>query len=76
MNEGTPSGSEHNKPWAAVLKCPNAELYLLPLPSAVSYRISDVSVDYNFIFRAMLPVQAVRGRLNQKSRNLLNASNC
>jgi hypothetical protein len=28
MNEGTPSGSEHNKPWAAVLKCPNAELYL------------------------------------------------
>jgi hypothetical protein len=28
MNEGTPSGSEYNKPWAAVLKCPNAELYL------------------------------------------------
>jgi hypothetical protein len=30
MNEGTPSGLEHNKPWAAVLKCPNAELYFLP----------------------------------------------
>jgi hypothetical protein len=28
MNEGTPSGSEHNKPWAVVLKGPNAELYL------------------------------------------------
>jgi hypothetical protein len=28
MNEGTPSGSEYSKPWAVVLKCPNAELNL------------------------------------------------
>jgi hypothetical protein len=28
MNEGTPSGSEYNKPMAVVLKGPTAELYL------------------------------------------------
>jgi hypothetical protein len=28
MNEGTPSGSEYNKPRAGVLKGPTAELYL------------------------------------------------
>jgi hypothetical protein len=32
MNEGTPSGSEYNKPMAGVLKGPTAELYVLPLP--------------------------------------------
>jgi hypothetical protein len=28
MNEGTPLGSEYNKPMAVVLKGPTAELYL------------------------------------------------
>jgi hypothetical protein len=43
MNEGTPLGSEYNKPMAVVLKGPTAELYLLPL----SANDKDVMEEYS-----------------------------
>jgi hypothetical protein len=36
MNEGTPSGSEYNKPMAVVLKGPTAKLYLYLYPLFLS----------------------------------------